>query len=102
LIVAALVLASCTTRTTPTSNTTVTTIHNTTSAPAPTQTTNNTTPATKQTTTSSTSGTSGKWWDSLGVPQYGGELVLRCNTDINNFDTYVSTLNSIIYHCCPR
>ena len=97
LIVTALILASCTTTLTPTSSTAVTPIQTTTSAAAQTQTTTITTQTTKQITTSSTPGTSGKWWDSLGVPQYGGELVLRCNTDINNFDTYVSTLNSIIY-----
>ena len=97
LIVTVLILASCTTTSTPTSSTAVTPIQTTTSAAAQTQTTTITTQTTKQITTSSTPGTSGKWWDSLGVPQYGGELVLRCNTDINNFDTYVSTLNSIIY-----
>ena len=38
----------------------------------------------------------GKWWDKLGKPQYGGELVIRANRDIVNFDPYYSeTLTSI-------
>jgi peptide/nickel transport system substrate-binding protein len=28
------------------------------------------------------------WWDILGQPEYGGELVIRANTDIVNFDPY--------------
>jgi peptide/nickel transport system substrate-binding protein len=27
-----------------------------------------------------------KWWDKLGKPEYGGELVIRANNDIVNFD----------------
>ena len=27
-----------------------------------------------------------RWWDKLGKPEYGGELVIRANTDIVNFD----------------
>ena len=29
-----------------------------------------------------------KWWEQLGTPQYGGEIVLRINRDIANFDPY--------------
>ena len=29
-----------------------------------------------------------KWWDKLGKPQYGGELVIRANSNILNFDPY--------------
>ena len=28
------------------------------------------------------------WWDELGKPEYGGEIVLRINRDIANFDPY--------------
>ena len=28
------------------------------------------------------------WWDKLGKPQHGGEIVLRLNRDIANFDPY--------------
>ena len=37
-----------------------------------------------------------KWWDRLGKPQYGGEMVIRANKNITNFDPYFSeTLTSI-------
>jgi peptide/nickel transport system substrate-binding protein len=36
------------------------------------------------------------WWDKLGKPQYGGELVICANRDIVNFDPYFTeTLTSI-------
>jgi peptide/nickel transport system substrate-binding protein len=36
------------------------------------------------------------WWEKLGKPQYGGELVIRANRDIVNFDPYFAeTLTSI-------
>jgi len=28
------------------------------------------------------------WWDKIGRPEYGGEIVLRINRDIANFDPY--------------
>ena len=28
------------------------------------------------------------WWEKLGQPQYGGEIVLRINRDIANFDPF--------------
>ena len=30
----------------------------------------------------------GNWWDKLGKPQYGGEMVIRASRDIENFDPY--------------
>ena len=30
----------------------------------------------------------GNWWDKLGKPQYGGEIVVRSVRDILNFDPY--------------
>jgi peptide/nickel transport system substrate-binding protein len=92
LIVAALMLASCVTKTTSTPTSTATSI----------PTTKSTTPGTAPTTTKPTTSTStpvtgGKWWDSLGVPQYGGDLVLANKVDINNFDPIIGTMNSIVY-----
>ena len=95
LIAAALVLSSCTTSSTTT--TTSKPVQTTQISTAQPTTVTSTSTTAKPTSTTTTPSTTGKWWDSLGVPQYGGELVLRCNTDINNFDPYVSTLNSIIY-----
>ena len=28
------------------------------------------------------------WWDELGKPQYGGEMVIRADRNIMNFDPY--------------
>ena len=42
--------------------------------------------------------TGGNWWDKLGKPQYGGEMVIRADRNIVNFDPYFSlnltTINS--------
>ena len=32
--------------------------------------------------------TKGNWWDKLGKPQYGGEMVIRADRNIVNFDLY--------------
>jgi len=40
---------------------------------------------TTQATTTSTAST-GNWWDKLGVPQYGGQMVLRLTTNLVAFD----------------
>jgi peptide/nickel transport system substrate-binding protein len=32
--------------------------------------------------------TGGNWWDKLGKPQYGGEMVIRSTRNIVNFDPY--------------
>ena len=34
--------------------------------------------------------TGGNWWDKLGKPQYGGEIVIRASRNIENFDPYFS------------
>ena len=39
----------------------------------------------------------GPWWDKLGKPQYGGELVIRANRDIVNFDPYFTEGLTSIY-----
>jgi peptide/nickel transport system substrate-binding protein len=33
------------------------------------------------------------WWDKLGEPQYGGEIVIRANRNIQNFDPYFDESN---------
>jgi peptide/nickel transport system substrate-binding protein len=35
-------------------------------------------------------GIGGKWWDALGKPEYGGEIVIRASRNIQNFDPYLS------------
>ena len=37
------------------------------------------------------------WWDKLGKPQYGGEIVIRANRNIDNFDPYFSEGLTSIY-----
>jgi len=37
------------------------------------------------------------WWDKLGKPQYGGELVIRAGGNIVNFDPYFSEKQTSIY-----
>jgi peptide/nickel transport system substrate-binding protein len=32
----------------------------------------------------------GNWWEKLGKPQYGGELVIRANRNILSFDPYIT------------
>ena len=41
--------------------------------------------------------TAGKWWDKLGKPQYGGEIVISSPSDITNFDPYFSEHLTGIY-----
>ena len=38
-----------------------------------------------------------KWWDKLGKPQYGGEIVIRASRNIDNFDPYFSEGLTSIY-----
>ena len=38
----------------------------------------------------------GKWWDKLGQPQYGGIITIRYMNDIANFDPYFSRLITTI------
>ena len=79
LLIAAMLLASCTTKTT-SSTSTETMI--TTNATITKTTTITSAPITTNTTTTIT----GNWWDKLGTPQYGGEVTLRAASDIVNFD----------------
>ena len=87
LMVMSMILASC-------NNTTITTTSTstgTTTTTATATTTKTTTTTTTTTTKTSTTATAtGKWWDSLGVPQYGGDLVYSSGFDFTNHDPYSS------------
>ena len=37
------------------------------------------------------------WWDKQGEPQYGGELIIASQSDIENFDPYYSEHRTQIY-----
>ena len=94
LILASLILASCTTSTTSQVTTTsvkpaVTTTSTSTAAPV-------TTSTTKPTATTSAT-TAGNWWDSLGKPQYGGEINMRVSTDPLFFDPNQGTASMALY-----
>ena len=88
LIVTSLVLASCNKTTTATTSTTMTTT--TTSTATTTKTTTTTTTGASTTSTATTAGT-GKWWDSLGIPQYGGTLTDASSYDFALWDPYYSS-----------
>ena len=82
ILVASLVLASCTTKTTSSTTTTTTTTKTTT-----TTTNTATTTTTKATATSpTTTTTTGNWWDSLGTPQPGGTLTDYSPLDFGLWD----------------
>ena len=38
-----------------------------------------------------------RWWEKLGKPQYGGEMVLRINSNITNYDPYIGGHHFQIY-----
>jgi peptide/nickel transport system substrate-binding protein len=80
LLAFSLVLSSCGTKSTPTTTLT------TTSATKPTTIT-----TTKLTVTTTTA--TGNWWDSLGVPQYGGTITIRTASDLGGFDLYTGPRN---------
>jgi hypothetical protein len=35
------------------------------------------------------------WWDDLSKPRYGGEMIIRANLDIVNFDPYDAPMATI-------
>jgi len=41
--------------------------------------------------------TAGNWWDRLGKPEYGGEIVIRASRNIENFDPYFPEGRTSIY-----
>ena len=82
LMVTSMVLASCNKTTTTTTSTSTAT---STSTTITTKTTTTTTTAPSTTTTTTTAG-AGNWWDSLGVPEYGGEMVIRLSSDLGNWE----------------
>jgi peptide/nickel transport system substrate-binding protein len=91
LMVAAMLLASCSAATTSTTTTKAMTT-TTTSTAIVTQVTTSTVSTSKLTTV-----TAAHWWDSLGKPEYGGEIVLRANRTMNGFDPCISTGTFTIY-----
>ena len=92
LIIAVLLVTSCTT-----STTTATSISTTTSTSTTTTTKTTTTTTQISTTTSTTTAApTGKWWDKLGQPQYGGSLTVSINSNIVQFDPYLVGGTSIM------
>jgi peptide/nickel transport system substrate-binding protein len=83
LLGTSLILSSCGTSTSTTTLTQATTQPTTVISTLP-KTTSTAVITTQATTTSPAS--NGNWWDSLGTPQYGGEMVLRLNNDPSTFD----------------
>ena len=84
LIVTSMVLASCNNTTTTTTSTSTTTSTTTT-----TKTTTTTSSAPPPTSTTTPTGT-GNWWDSIGIPQYGGEMVISVSQNVASFDAWFS------------
>jgi len=103
MVIISMVLASCSSATTATSTATsgaTTTTAVTTSAGSST-TASTTTSAPASTTSSAVVGTTttstGNWWDSLGVPKYGGTITIQSTADISNFDPYnLSSLPTVM------
>jgi peptide/nickel transport system substrate-binding protein len=86
VLVAAMLLSSCSSSTTTPTPTTTATQSTT---PTATSTTAVVTTSTSNTVPVSTSAsTTGNWWDGLGTPQYGGSITIRDSSDITNFDPY--------------
>ena len=87
LFVAAILLASCSTSSTTTNTTTTSTTPPTNTTITTTSKTTTTAPMTKPTTTT------GNWWDSLGVPQYGGTMNLMMTRNASVFDAAFNGTN---------
>ena len=85
LMVISMVLVSCNTATT-TTTTTKTTTQPTTQPTTITSTAPKTTSTTAPTSTTSTPTAGANWWDSLGKPQYGGQLVISLAQNVTGFD----------------
>ena len=93
LMVTAMLLASCSSSTT-TSTQVSTTSSIITTSTTPTSIVGTTTSTAIQSTLTNavTTTSTGNWWDSLGMPQYGGAITIRTNQDIADFDPYASEL----------
>jgi peptide/nickel transport system substrate-binding protein len=101
LILISMLLASCGKTTTVAPTTTQSTTTTTTTSTTPVTSTSTTITTTTVTTSTSTTG---KWWDSLGTPQYGGTLINRGTQNINSWDPYLGTGGTTgydIYLECP-
>ena len=104
LIVGSLVLASCTSSTTaPISTTTTSTTTTVISTPSSTSTTSTIVIPSSTTsgvvTSTAVTTTTGKWWDSLGTPEYGGTLIDMLNAPITAWEPYYGTTGLQGY--CP-
>ena len=87
LIVTAVLLSSCGNSTSTTTTSTAQQVSTTTAATTVTATKPSTTSAITTTVTSQSAG--GNWWDKAGVPQYGGTMTIRINSNLANFDPYM-------------
>ena len=100
LLVTSLAIASCSSSTTTTTATTTSMSPTTTTTTSMISTTTSTVPtstASATATTTSTTTSTGNWWDSLGIPTYGGTLTISLPTDITGWDNYSdSGMTSII------
>ena len=94
LIVSALILASCNSSTTTTTTSKPATT--TTSAQVSITTTTSTNAVTKPITTTTPTSTGAHWYDSLGKPQYGGQLTASLNSNIVQFDPYLTGGTSVM------
>ena len=93
LLMATMLLASCATSTTTSTSISTTSTTKTTSTPKNTITTNTTVITTTIPTTTTATG---NWWDSLGTPQYGGQLTIRTNQDVTVFDPFFNAFQITI------
>jgi len=61
--------------------------------PSCTKSTKTSTSTTVNVTNATTTTVTGNWWSVLGTPQAGGELNIRANQDITDFDPYANSFN---------
>ena len=97
LLIASLVLASCSSSTTASTTeltTTTASTTTTTTATIPTSTTSTTAITTAVTTTST-----GNWWDSLGTPQYGGNFTVNMSADPGYWDPNQGIVSASLEFC---
>jgi peptide/nickel transport system substrate-binding protein len=86
LLVAAMLIVSCNSSTTTTS--TIPTLATSTTSTMTTTATNVTTTTSAAAAVTVTTTSTGNWWDSLGIPQFGGEINLSLPSDITGWDPY--------------
>ncbi len=98
LIVISLILASCSSSTTTAVSASTSTAATTTTTSVTLPTTSiSTSPITTPSTVTATTTSTGNWWDSLGMPKYGGTLTLETPTDISTFDPYTGNAGNQVF-----